>query len=48
MTRQLRRDEYTVEWVCALSVELAVVQETLDEEHDTPPSDAHDTNIYTC
>jgi nucleoside phosphorylase len=48
MARYLRRDDYTVGWVCALSVELAAAQEMLDEEHDTPPSDAHDTNIYTC
>jgi nucleoside phosphorylase len=48
MTRQLRRDDYTVGWVCALPVELAAAQEMLDEEHNTPPSDAHDTNIYTC
>jgi nucleoside phosphorylase len=48
MARQLRRDEYTVGWVCALPVELAAAQEMLDEEHDTPPIDAHDTNIYTC
>jgi hypothetical protein len=48
MTRQLRRDEYQVGWVCALPVELAAAQEMLDEEHNTPPSDAHDTNIYTC
>jgi hypothetical protein len=48
MVRRLRRDEYTVRWVCALPVELAAAQEMLDEEHDTPPSDAHDTNIYTC
>ena len=34
--------------MCALPVELAAAQEMLDEEHDTPPSDAHDTNIYTC
>jgi hypothetical protein len=34
--------------VCALSVELAAAQEMLDKEHDTPPSGAHDTNIYTC
>jgi nucleoside phosphorylase len=40
MARQLRRDEYTVGWVCALPVELAAAQEMLDEEHDT--------NIYTC
>jgi nucleoside phosphorylase len=48
MTRQLRRDDYTVGWVCALPVELAAAQEMLDEEHDTTPSSLHDTNIYTC
>jgi nucleoside phosphorylase len=48
MMRQLRRDDYTVGWVCALSVELAAAQEMLDEEHDTLPSSTHDTNIYTC
>ena len=48
MTRQLRCDDYTVGWVCALPVELAAAQEMLDEEHDTPPSAAPDTNIYTC
>jgi nucleoside phosphorylase len=34
--------------VCALLVELAAAQEMLDEQHDTPPSVAYDTNIYTC
>ena len=48
MARPLRRDDYTVGWVCALPVELAAAQEMLDEEHDTPQCDAHDTNIYTC
>jgi nucleoside phosphorylase len=48
MARRLCRDEYTVGWVCALPVELAAAQELLDEEHDTPPTDTHDTNIYTC
>ena len=48
MPRRLRREEYTVGWVCALPVELAVAQELLDEEHDAPPGAAHDTNIYTC
>jgi nucleoside phosphorylase len=48
MTRQLRREDYRVGWVCALPVELAVAQEMLDEEHDTPQYDAHDTNLYTC
>jgi hypothetical protein len=38
MARQLRCDEYTVGWICALPVELAAAQEMLDEEHDAPPS----------
>jgi nucleoside phosphorylase len=48
MARPLRPDDYTVGWVCALPVELAAAQEMLDEEFDTPPYDAHDTNLYTC
>ena len=48
MARRLHREDYTVGWVCALPVELAAAQEMLDEEHDTPQCDAHDTNIYTC
>lgn len=48
MTRQPRREDYTVGWVCALPVELAAAQEMLDEEYETPRTDAHDTNIYTC
>jgi nucleoside phosphorylase len=48
MARPLRCDDYTVGWVCALPVELAAAQEMLDEEHDTPPYNAHDTNLYTC
>jgi nucleoside phosphorylase len=48
MTPQLRREDYTVGWVCALAVELAAAEEMLDEEHATPGYDAHDTNIYTC
>jgi nucleoside phosphorylase len=48
MAPQLRCEEYTVGWVCALAVELAAAEEMLDEEHDTPGYNAHDTNIYTC
>ena len=33
MARPLRRENYTVGWVCALPVELAAAQEMLDEEH---------------
>jgi nucleoside phosphorylase len=48
MASKLRREDYTVGWVCALPVELAAAQEMLDEEHDTPRYDARDTNLYTC
>jgi nucleoside phosphorylase len=47
MTRQLRRDDYTVGWVCALPVELAAAQEMLDEVHKRPQFDAYETNMYT-
>jgi nucleoside phosphorylase len=48
MARQLRRDDYTVGWVCALPVELAAAQEMLDEEHpdlELDPAD-NDENLY--
>jgi nucleoside phosphorylase len=49
MERQLRCEDYTVGWVCALPTELAAAQEMLDEDHITPEyNNAHDTNIYTC
>jgi nucleoside phosphorylase len=48
MARPLRPEDYTVGWVCALPVELAAAQEMLDEEHNTPPYNAHDLNLYTC
>jgi nucleoside phosphorylase len=48
MARQLRHDDYTVGWMCTLSVELEAAQEMLDEDHEVPPYHARDTNIYTC
>jgi nucleoside phosphorylase len=48
MARLLRRDEYTVGWVCALPVELAAAQEMLDEEHcdlELDPA-GNDDNLY--
>jgi hypothetical protein len=45
--RRLSCEDYTVGWVCALPVELAAVQEMLDEEHKTLGHDANDNNIYT-
>jgi hypothetical protein len=47
MVRQLRREDYTVGWVCTLAVELAAAQEMLDKEHDMRPAAAHDINVYT-
>jgi nucleoside phosphorylase len=43
---RLRREEYTVGWVCALPVELAAAQKMLDEEHEGLEQDQHDNNIY--
>jgi nucleoside phosphorylase len=48
MVRPLRREDYTVGWVCALPVELAAAQEMLDEEHpnlERDPAD-NDENLY--
>ena len=45
--RRLRREEYTVGWVCALPIELATAQAMLDEKHESFQPDAGDTNIYT-
>jgi len=51
MLRQLRREDYTVGWICALPVELAAAQEMLDKEHadlDRDPNDNdNDENLYT-
>src|SRR4051812_30892738 len=44
MTRQPRREDYTVGWVCALPVELAAAQEMLDEEHDDLQRSLGDNN----
>jgi nucleoside phosphorylase len=47
MARRLRREEYTVGWVCALPIELAAAQEMFDEGHSSLDRNANDTNIYT-
>jgi hypothetical protein len=46
---QLRREDYTVRWICALPVELTAVQELLDEEHSDLERDLddYDENLYT-
>jgi nucleoside phosphorylase len=46
-SRPLRREDYTVGWVCALPVELAAARVILDERHQDLPRNDNDTNIYT-
>jgi nucleoside phosphorylase len=46
MTRQLRREDYTIGWVCALPEELIAALEMLDEEHDQPEHYDNDVNVY--
>ena len=45
--RRLRRDEYTVGWVCALPIELVAAQEMLDEEHEDLEHHENDNNLYS-
>jgi nucleoside phosphorylase len=45
--RRLRREEYTVGWVCVLLIELAAAQEMLDEEHEDLEHDENDNNLYS-
>ncbi|PSN59120.1 hypothetical protein BS50DRAFT_614690 [Corynespora cassiicola Philippines] len=49
MPRQLRREDYTVGWVCALPVELAAAKAMLDEKHDNFRRDvsSNDENVYS-
>jgi nucleoside phosphorylase len=48
MPHRLRREDYTVGWVCALPVERAAAQAMLDEEHEDSPRTASDNdhNVY--
>jgi nucleoside phosphorylase len=48
MLRQLRREDYTVGWVCALPVELAAAKAMLDEKHKDASRDVgdNDQNVY--
>jgi nucleoside phosphorylase len=49
MARQLRHEDYTVGWVCALPIELAAATELLDEQHVNLQRTAgdKDENLYT-
>ncbi|VBB81815.1 Putative Ankyrin repeat domain-containing protein [Podospora comata] len=42
----LVHEDYTIAWICALPLELAVSRAMLDEEHPLPPNQAGDDNIY--
>ncbi|KAF2177732.1 hypothetical protein K469DRAFT_807115, partial [Zopfia rhizophila CBS 207.26] len=44
---RLKATEYTVEWVCALPIELAIAQAMLDEDHVELSYNNHDSNFYT-
>jgi nucleoside phosphorylase len=48
MPRQLRREDYTVGWVCALPVELAAAKAMLDQRHADASRDVggQDQNVY--
>jgi hypothetical protein len=48
MPRRLRREDYTVGWVCALPVELAAAKAMLDEKHEDAISEVgdNDENVY--
>lgn len=44
----MRRQDYTVEWICAVQTEYVAACELLDEEHPSlPTSSVHDENAYT-
>jgi nucleoside phosphorylase len=48
MPRRLRREDYTVGWVCALPVELAAAKAMLDEKHEDAICEVgdNDENVY--
>ncbi|KAF1984075.1 kinesin light chain [Aulographum hederae CBS 113979] len=47
MPTRLRREDYTIGWVCALPIELAAAQEMLDEEHEPLDRDDNNENLYS-
>lgn len=40
-------DDFSIGWICAVSVELAAARSMLDEQYETPPVPRHDPNVYT-
>jgi nucleoside phosphorylase len=45
--KRLTPNEYTVGWICALSIELFVAAEMFDEEYQHLPQDSTDNNSYS-
>lgn len=43
----MKYEDYTVGWICALPTEMAAARGMLDEIHETLPSLPHDNNNYT-
>jgi nucleoside phosphorylase len=43
----MKHDDYTVGWICALSIEMAAAKGMLDEEHQDLPVSRGDSNQYT-
>ena len=44
--RSLHHHDYTVGWVCALPLEMAVAKAMLDETHPDLPTSSNDQNTY--
>jgi nucleoside phosphorylase len=45
--RRLQPEDYTIGWICALSIELDAATRMLDEEHHDLPQEANHPNLYT-
>ncbi|KAN0075953.1 hypothetical protein V8E54_007223 [Elaphomyces granulatus] len=45
-TRNLRHNDYTIAWVCALPLEMAAAKAMLDEIHPDLPTSSNDQNTY--
>ncbi|KAL4756266.1 uncharacterized protein BDW70DRAFT_166334 [Aspergillus foveolatus] len=43
----LQHDDYTIAWICALSIEMAAARAMLDEVHRALRTSADDSNTYT-
>ncbi|KAH8671224.1 ankyrin repeat protein [Xylariales sp. PMI_506] len=46
MTKKLRREDYTVGWVCPMEIEQIAALQMLDEQHERLPQPTTDHNVY--